>query len=133
VDRRLTEIEARLAAMDERPMTFDPAEIARAGAFVSIDGEGRLHVERGYVRPEDELPVEPEIEPDSNVGPVPDATDATDATAAMPPAGVPLAAPCQPSPLRGESGDGVDDEQIQGRPCQRNRRKRTASSRCLTG
>jgi ParB family transcriptional regulator, chromosome partitioning protein len=52
VDRRLTEIEARLAAMDERPMTFDPAEIARAGAFVSIDGEGRLHVERGYVRPD---------------------------------------------------------------------------------
>ena len=58
VDRRLSEIETALAAFDERPMTFDPAEIVRAGAFVSIDGAGRLRVERGYVRPEDETPVE---------------------------------------------------------------------------
>ena len=41
------------------PVSFDPAEIARAGAFVSIDSEGRLRVERGYVRPEDELPIAP--------------------------------------------------------------------------
>ena len=34
-----------------------PAEIARAGVFVSIDSDGDLHVERGYVRPEDEEPV----------------------------------------------------------------------------
>ena len=32
-------------------------EVARAGAFVSIDGAGALKVERGYIRPEDELPV----------------------------------------------------------------------------
>lgn len=44
-------------------MTFDPAEIVRAGVFVSIDGAGRLRVERGYVRPEDETPVE--TEPDT--------------------------------------------------------------------
>jgi ParB family chromosome partitioning protein len=58
VDRRLAEIETALAAFDERPMMFDPAEIVRAGAFVSIDGAGRLRVERGYMRPEDERPVE---------------------------------------------------------------------------
>src|SRR5580658_8590902 len=52
-DRRLAEIETALAAIDDRPMRFDPAEIARAGAFVSIDAEGRLRVERGYVRRED--------------------------------------------------------------------------------
>jgi ParB family chromosome partitioning protein len=46
-----------VAAFDERPVTYDPAEIARAGAFVSIDGSGSLRVERGYVRPEDEPPV----------------------------------------------------------------------------
>ena len=40
-------------------MIYDPAEIARAGAFVSIDGSGALRVERGYVRPEDEPPVAP--------------------------------------------------------------------------
>jgi ParB family transcriptional regulator, chromosome partitioning protein len=32
----------------------------RAGTFVSIDGTGNFRVERGYVRPEDEAPVEPE-------------------------------------------------------------------------
>ncbi|WP_420608339.1 ParB/RepB/Spo0J family partition protein [Novosphingopyxis sp.] len=63
VDRRLGEIEAALAAFEDLPVSFDPAEVARAGAFVSIGSEGRLRVDRGYVRPEDELPVaqEPEI------------------------------------------------------------------------
>ena len=37
VDRRLGEIETALEAFEERPMIFDPDEIARAGAFVSID------------------------------------------------------------------------------------------------
>ena len=36
---------------------YDPDEIARAGAFVSIDGSGALRIERGYVRPEDEPPI----------------------------------------------------------------------------
>jgi len=60
VDQRLAEIETALAAFEERPVRFDPGEITRAGAFVSIDGSGNLRVERGYVRPEDEAPVEPE-------------------------------------------------------------------------
>ena len=42
-----------------RPVIYDPAEIARAGVFVSIDSDGDLRIERGYVRPEDEPPVEP--------------------------------------------------------------------------
>jgi ParB family chromosome partitioning protein len=62
VDDRLGELETALEAFENRPVAFDPAEIARAGAFVSIAHDGRLHVERGYVRPEDELPVEPEVE-----------------------------------------------------------------------
>ena len=59
IDQRLSEIETALAALEERPVVFDPAEIARAGAFVSIDGSGALRIERGYVRPEDEPPVAP--------------------------------------------------------------------------
>jgi ParB family transcriptional regulator, chromosome partitioning protein len=59
-DQRRAEIETALAAFGERPVRFDPAEVARAGTFVSIDGGGHLRVERGYVRPEDEAPVEPE-------------------------------------------------------------------------
>ncbi len=56
VDQRLGEIEAALMAFEERSVLYDPAEIARAGVFVSVDSEGRLSVDRGYVRPEDDLP-----------------------------------------------------------------------------
>ena len=59
VDQRLGEIEAAMSALENRPVRFDPAEIARAGIFVSIDSEGALRVERGFVRPEDEAPIEP--------------------------------------------------------------------------
>jgi ParB family chromosome partitioning protein len=60
VDQRLEEIETALHTIEEHPAVFDLAEIARAGAFVSIDADGRLRVERGYVRPEDEVPIAPE-------------------------------------------------------------------------
>jgi ParB family chromosome partitioning protein len=53
VDQRLGEIETALAAFESRPMQFDPADIAIAGAFVSIDANGSLSVDRGFVRPED--------------------------------------------------------------------------------
>ncbi len=56
VDARLGEIETALAAFEDRPVSYDPAEIARAGVFVSIDSDGGLSVDRGYVRPEDEAP-----------------------------------------------------------------------------
>ena len=56
VDQRLGEIEAALMAFEERSVVYDPADIVRAGVFVSIDSEGRLSVDRGYVRPEDEAP-----------------------------------------------------------------------------
>jgi len=56
VDQRLGEIEQALERLENRPMIYEPAEIARAGAFVSIDRDGDLVVDRGYVRPEDEAP-----------------------------------------------------------------------------
>ena len=68
VDQRLTAIETRLAAMDERPLTFEAAEVARAGARVSIDRDGDLHIERGYVRPEDEPPVAADLESEAVTG-----------------------------------------------------------------
>ena len=68
-DQRLGEIETALAAFDERPVIYEPDEIARAGAFVSIDSAGVLHVERGYVQPEDELEAEGvEGESDDEIG-----------------------------------------------------------------
>ena len=56
VDERLGEIEAALDAFEDRPKHYDPAEIGRAGVFVGIGHDGRLSVDRGYVRPDDEAP-----------------------------------------------------------------------------
>ncbi|HEY1780444.1 MAG TPA: ParB/RepB/Spo0J family partition protein [Roseiarcus sp.] len=61
VDQRFGEIETALEAFEARPRIFDTADVACAGVFVSIDHDGQLLVDRGYVRPEDEAPV---IEPD---------------------------------------------------------------------
>jgi ParB family chromosome partitioning protein len=63
VDQRLGEIETALEAFEARPHIFDPADIALAGVFVSVDHDGQLLVDRGYVRPEDEAPV---VEPDQD-------------------------------------------------------------------
>jgi ParB family chromosome partitioning protein len=56
VDARLGEIETALAAFEDRPVSYDSAEIGRAGVFVSIGSNGSLSVDRGHVRPEDEAP-----------------------------------------------------------------------------
>ncbi|WP_421951724.1 ParB/RepB/Spo0J family partition protein [Pelagibacterium sp.] len=74
VDARLGEIETALEAFEDRPVTFDPDEIIRAGAFVSIAHDGSLRVERGFVRPEDEIVSEPDT----------DSGDTDDGSAAKP-------------------------------------------------
>ena len=56
IDPRLGEIETARSVFEARSLVYDPAEIARAGVFVSIDAEGLLSVDRGYVRLEDEAP-----------------------------------------------------------------------------
>lgn len=65
VDQRLGEIERMLGAFDSRPMAFDPEQVGRAGAFVSIDSDGSLLVERGFVRQEDEQRAAPAGQPSS--------------------------------------------------------------------
>lgn len=55
VDARLGEIEEALEAVENRPLQYDAGEIAQAGVFVSIRHDGQLAVERGFVRPEDEI------------------------------------------------------------------------------
>ena len=47
VEKRLIKIEGLLDEMNDRPILYDPADIARAGIFVSIDDDGSLSVERG--------------------------------------------------------------------------------------
>jgi ParB family chromosome partitioning protein len=62
VDNRLAELETALEAFAERPLSFDRDEMGIAGAFISIASDGRLRVERGYVRPDDEQSVEPQTD-----------------------------------------------------------------------
>ena len=68
VDARLGEIEEALAAFENRADVFKSTEIVHAGAFVSIDGEGALQVERGYVRREDEAAFVATTVPDPEAG-----------------------------------------------------------------
>jgi ParB family chromosome partitioning protein len=51
IDARLGEIETALAGLENRPRSYDAAEIARAGVFVGIGSDGSLSVDHGYVRP----------------------------------------------------------------------------------
>jgi len=106
VDHRLAEIEELLAALDERPVTFDPAEVARAGAFVSIGAEGRLRVARGYVRPEDELPIEPEPELEAEA----DASAGADADGAEPAASPRVGAESEAIPAGPEAAAEPEEE-----------------------
>ena len=79
VDQRLGEIEAALEELDNRPVLYDPADIAIAGVFVTLDAAGKLKVDRGYVRPEDDLPVEPIADVTGEIGSIIDGEPATPA------------------------------------------------------
>lgn len=76
VDQRLGEIEQALMAFEDRPMLYDSAETVRAGVFISIDSEGRLSVDRGYVRPEDDVTA---TDPHVGQGAEPSPTDGEEA------------------------------------------------------
>lgn len=62
IDQRLGEIEQALEAFENRPVSYDPADIAIAGAFVSLDADGSLSIDRGYVRAGDEAQAGPDGE-----------------------------------------------------------------------
>jgi len=70
IDQRLGEIEAARSAFDARSLRYDQADVARAGVFISIDADGFLLIDRGYVRPEDEVSaaVDPQAESDAEAG-----------------------------------------------------------------
>lgn len=74
VDQRLGEVETAIAEIEDRPIAYDADEIAIAGAFVSIAPSGDLRIERGFVRPEDERRVEPEVISGDEIGDAPVST-----------------------------------------------------------
>lgn len=61
VHARIEAIDGELGALVDRPLIFDAAEQAIAGAFVTVDSDGSIRVERGFVKPEDE-PVDEPVE-----------------------------------------------------------------------
>lgn len=56
-----------MRAINERPVAFASEDMAIGGAFVSLDHDGSLFIERGFVRPEDE-PAEDDGEPGGEEG-----------------------------------------------------------------
>jgi ParB family chromosome partitioning protein len=44
IDHRLGEIEQAIEALETRPAIFDPADIVRGGAFVSLDSDGTPNI-----------------------------------------------------------------------------------------
>ena len=102
IDQRLGEIEVAIEALDNRPMRFEQTEIAIAGAIITIDSDGSLIAHRGYVRPEDEAPIEPTHE---NGHPTPDGSGVSSLAHGVKPTVVTMGG----QPLQGEDeeDDGV--------------------------
>ncbi|MGL4241515.1 MAG: DNA-binding protein [Beijerinckiaceae bacterium] len=109
VDARLGELEALIASFEERPVVFDPAEVARAGAFVSLRPDGKLAVERGYVRPEDERKADDPEDRDGEAGVGTEKDGSTDAGGGTGRSGAVIT-------VAGDKGGGEDDEDDAIRP-----------------
>ena len=67
VDARFGELEAEIERLEAKRQAYDPADIARCGAFVILNHDGTVRIERGFVRAEDEKP-EPEAQDVSGEG-----------------------------------------------------------------
>jgi ParB family chromosome partitioning protein len=67
VDARFGELEAEIERLEAKRQAYDPADIVRCGAFVILNHDGTVRIERGFVRAEDEKP-EPEAHAMSGEG-----------------------------------------------------------------
>jgi ParB family chromosome partitioning protein len=54
IEKRLEELGAALDGLNERPYIFAAEDVARGGVFISLNANGDLKIERGFVLPEDE-------------------------------------------------------------------------------
>jgi ParB family chromosome partitioning protein len=50
---RLDEIAARIEEIEDREENWTPETLDIAGAVLTVDYDGQVHIRRGYVRPED--------------------------------------------------------------------------------
>lgn len=56
VDARFGVLETEIDRLEAKRQAYHPDDIARSGAFVVLNHDGTLRVERGFIRPEDERP-----------------------------------------------------------------------------
>ncbi|WP_050420637.1 ParB/RepB/Spo0J family partition protein [Bradyrhizobium tropiciagri] len=56
VDARFGELETEIERLEAKREVYEPDDIARGGAFVILNHDGTLRIERGFIRPEDEKP-----------------------------------------------------------------------------
>jgi ParB family chromosome partitioning protein len=56
VDARFCELEADIERLEAKRHAYDPDDIAPGGAFVILDHDGTVRIERAFIRTEDEKP-----------------------------------------------------------------------------
>jgi ParB family transcriptional regulator, chromosome partitioning protein len=56
VDMRFGELEAEIDRLERKRQAYDPEHVARGGAFVILNHDGTVRIERGFIRPGDEQP-----------------------------------------------------------------------------
>ncbi|WP_441267789.1 ParB/RepB/Spo0J family partition protein [Bradyrhizobium sp. 215_C5_N1_1] len=56
VDARFGELENQIEQFEAKRQAYDPGDVARGGAFVILNHDGTIRIERGFIRPEDENP-----------------------------------------------------------------------------
>jgi ParB family chromosome partitioning protein len=56
VDARFGELEAEIERLEAKRQAYDPDHIVRGGAFVILNHDGTVRIERGFIRTEDEKP-----------------------------------------------------------------------------
>ncbi len=72
VDARFGELEAEIERLEAKRQAYDPDYIARGGAFIILNHDGTVRIERGFIRTEDERP-QPESELAGDASERPDA------------------------------------------------------------
>ncbi|MGY4365458.1 ParB-like chromosome segregation protein Spo0J [Bradyrhizobium sp. LB1.3] len=56
VDARFGELEAEIERLEAKRQAYDRDDVARGGAFVILNHDGAVRIERGFIRPADEKP-----------------------------------------------------------------------------
>lgn len=66
IEDKLEQLSAELSVFDDRPSVYPPALKAIAGAFITLGANGKLQIDAGFVRPEDEPQVESDNEEEAD-------------------------------------------------------------------